>query len=61
MDNHNQEKKEFIKLSDNNLKRVDGGFTSENRFQCPFCQHSPFSTNSELINHIWVRHKSKIE
>jgi aerobic-type carbon monoxide dehydrogenase small subunit (CoxS/CutS family) len=58
---NNQEINSNTKLNDNNLEKVTGGFTKENRFQCPFCQHSPFSTNTELINHIQVKHRSKID
>jgi hypothetical protein len=56
----NKDKNKSIKLNDNNLEDVTGGVDSGvNSFQCPFCTHPPFDTNSELINHVNDKHKDK--
>lgn len=55
-----KDKNKSIKLSDNNLEEVTGGMGSGiNSFQCSFCTHPPFNTNSELVNHVNSEHKDK--
>ena len=55
------EKSKGKPLNNENLEKANGGIGTDNRFQCPFCNHPPFSTQSEVINHVWVRHPSKIK
>ncbi len=53
-------KDENNRLEDENLDKVTGGSMDEKRFKCPFCS-ATFYDNNQVINHVSVKHRQKIE